>query len=355
MNDLHYAVVVGINRYPGIRDLTYARTDAEAFRDWLVSPQGGELPQENVLLVAATPLEEQGFASAAGARPKRSEVDIALRQVNQKVRDHVAQNPNDWDRTRLYLYASGHGIAPPTSQGAMLMADAERDVLGECIELARYSEWYEGCGVFRELVVLADTCRERAAGAPPGTLPPFNLCARPYGRITKVVGYATGVAEFAFEPVGADDPDDQRGYFTKALLEGLGGAAAVDSELGGITSETLAVYVRKAVEELTKDQQHAQILVEAGNPILLRPTQVIAQQRPRWKVSIALPAGYQGDVELRRGDHSVVERRAAAPAPWQVELEEGLYGVYSVNGAGATPFTNSGLFEVLAGDTNVRL
>jgi hypothetical protein len=354
VNDLHYAVVVGINRYPGIRDLTYARTDAEAFRNWLVSPKGGQLPEENVVLVAATAQEEEGFASAVRARPKRSEVDIALRQVNTSVREHVAQNPNDWDRTRLYLYASGHGIAPPTSQGAMLMADAERDVLGECIELARYGEWYEGCGVFRELVVLADTCRERVASAPPGTLPPFNLCARPYGRITKVIGYATGVAEFAFEPRAGDDPDQQRGYFTKALLEGLNGAAAVDPALGGITSETLAVYVRKAVEELTKDQQHAQILVEAGNPILLSQANG-GPVRPRWKITIALPAGFPGEIELRRGDHSVVEKRAAAETPWQVELEEGLYGVYALNGEGAPPLRNSGLFEVLAGDANVQL
>jgi hypothetical protein len=350
VNDLHYAVLVGINCYPGIRDLKYARTDAQAFREWLVSREGGGLPEQNVALVAATEQEEQNFADPFGARPKRNEVDIALRKFNQKVRDHVAQNPADWDKTRLYLYASGHGIAPPTGQGAMLMADAERDVLGECIELALYSQWYEGCGVFRELIIFADCCRERVAGAPPGTLPPFNLCPRPYGRTTKVIGYATGVAEFAFEPIAANDPDDQRGYFTKALLEGLRGAAAVDPDHGGITSETLAVYVRKTVEELTKDQQHAQILVEAGSPVLLRAANV--PTRPQRKITITLPGGVAGDVELRRGDHSVVERRAADQVPWEVELEEGLYGVYAVNGAGGPPL---GLFEVLAGDRSVRL
>lgn len=350
MNDLHYAVLVGINRYPGIRDLTYARTDAEAFRDWLVSAEGGALPEQNVALVAATPQEEQGFGDAAGARPKRSEVNVALRQFNQAVRERVAQNPADWDRTRLYLYASGHGIAPQTGQGALLMADADRDFLGESLELALYSQWYAGCGVFRELVVLADCCRERIAGAPPGPFPPFTQCARPYGRTTTVVGYATGVAELAFEPNPANNPDEHRGYFTKAVLDGLQGGAAVDPEQGGITSDTLGVYVRKAVEELTKDQQHAQIFVEAGDPIVLRPA--AAPARPHWKITIALPAGLAGDVELRRGDHSVVESRAANQTPWEVELEEGLYGVYSTNGAGVPPV---GLFEVLAGDANVRL
>jgi hypothetical protein len=278
-----------------------------------------------------------------------------LRKINQAVRERVAQNADDWDRTRLYLYVSGHGIAPPTSEGAILMADAERDVLGECIELSLYSRWYEGCGVFRELVVLADCCRERPKGAPPGTLPPFNLCQKPVGRTTRVVGYATGLAEFAYEPLEAENPDEQRGFFTRALLDGLTGAAAVDPDHGGITSETLAVYVTKAVEEMTKEQlvpQRAQILVEAGSPILLRATE--AQQRPRWKVTIALPAGFAGQAELRCGDNSVVETHAAG-TPWELELDEGLYGVSAVNGQNAPEFANGGLFQVLGRDTNVQL
>jgi uncharacterized caspase-like protein len=349
-NELHYAVLVGINRYPGIRDLTYARTDAEAFRDWLVSPEGGDLPEQNVALVAATPQEEQGFDDTAFARPKRGEVNAALARFNRAVREHIAQNSADWDKTRLYLYASGHGIAPQTSQGALLMADASRDVPGESIELALYSQWYEGCGHFRELVVLADCCRERFVGAPPGAFPPFSQCPRPYGRTTTAVGFATALAELAYEPNPANNPDDQRGYFTKAVLEGLRGGAAVDPQLGGITTETLGVYVRKTVEELTQDQQHAQILVEAGNPIVLRSA--AAPARPRWKITIALRAGLAGDVELRRGDHSVIETRAANQAPWEVELEEGMYGVYPANGAGAASI---GLFEVLGRDANVRL
>jgi hypothetical protein len=305
-----------------------------------------------VVLVTASPNEEQAFTGPGDARPKRSDVDLALRKLNQAIRQRVAQAAEDWDRTRLYIYVSGHGIAPPTNAGAVLMADAERDVLGECIELAMYGQWYESCGIFRELVVLADCCRERPRGAPPGMLPPFNLCQTPYGRTTRVLGYATGFGELAFEPLEAEHPDEQRGFFTKALLEGLRGAAAVDPDLGGITSETLAVYVTKAVEEMTKDQpvrQRAQILVEAGNPILLRATAV--QQRPRWTVTIALPAGFSGQAVLRDGDNSEIARHDAG-TPWQLELDEGLYGVFPPNGRNARPI---GLFEVLGGDTDVQL
>jgi hypothetical protein len=350
VNDLHYAVVVGINRYPGIRDLRYARTDAEAFRDWLVSPDGGRLPQENVVLVTATEDQEQTFTSALDARPTRTDVDRALRRINDTVRRRVSENAADWDRTRLYFYVSGHGIAPPTSQGALLMADAERDVLGESIELALYGQWYEGCGVFREVVIFADCCRERVPGAPPGRYPPFNLCSKPYGRITRLVGYATGLGELAFEPFEAEDPDKERGFFTRALLDALE-RAPVDPAAGGITSETLGPYVRQTVEELTKEApnpQLAKIVVEAGEPILLRPAQ--ASERARWKVTITLPAGFAGEAELLRGDRSLVERRSAAAGPWELQLEEGFYGVFPAGGA--QPLH---LFQVVGGDIDVRL
>jgi len=356
VNDLHYALLVGINRYPGISDLSYAREDAEAVRAWLVSKEGGQVPEDNVVLITATEQEERSFNGVLSARPKRTEVDLALREINKKVQEQIAHNGDQWDKTRLYVYVSGHGIAPTMSQGAVLMADAEPDAPGECVELALYGAWYEGCGVFHELVLISDCCRERLVGSPPGTAPPFRLCSRPFGRTTKIVGYATGLAEYAYEPRAAENPNDQRGFFTKALLDGLGGAAAIDPAVGGITSETLGVYVTKAVEELTKEQpvpQRAQMIVEAGTPILLRAVE--SAQRPRWHVTISLPAGFSGDAELRRGDRSVVETHAAGAGPWQVELEEGLYGVFPANGAAAPHFANDGLFQVLGGATSVQL
>ncbi len=46
------AVVVGISDYqdPGIPDLKYAHRDAEAFADWLRSPAGGSVPEDNIWL-----------------------------------------------------------------------------------------------------------------------------------------------------------------------------------------------------------------------------------------------------------------------------------------------------------------
>jgi KaiC/GvpD/RAD55 family RecA-like ATPase len=67
MNDLHFAVVVGIDLYPGIRNLNSARGDAQAFSDWLKDAAGGALPGANVQLI----LEQGPFDTAESAKPTR--------------------------------------------------------------------------------------------------------------------------------------------------------------------------------------------------------------------------------------------------------------------------------------------
>ena len=41
-----YAVVVGINKYPGISNLKGAENDAQAFKNWLVKKDGGDVSND---------------------------------------------------------------------------------------------------------------------------------------------------------------------------------------------------------------------------------------------------------------------------------------------------------------------
>jgi len=43
-----FAMVIGISKYKFVRPLTYADKDAEMFRDFLKSPAGGKLPEDNI-------------------------------------------------------------------------------------------------------------------------------------------------------------------------------------------------------------------------------------------------------------------------------------------------------------------
>jgi tetratricopeptide (TPR) repeat protein/uncharacterized caspase-like protein len=83
-----YAVIVGISKYQnaGIRELRFANRDAQMFSDYLTSPAGGSVPQENIRL-----LLDSTATNAA--------VYNALSWLTQTVQ------ANDL----VYFYFSGHG------------------------------------------------------------------------------------------------------------------------------------------------------------------------------------------------------------------------------------------------------
>lgn len=345
---------MGINRYPGYPDipLSFARSDAIAFRDWLIAADGGELPKENVRVVAASESEESKFSTGGDARPRRDEINRALAAVNREARTKAVK-PADREHTRLYIYLSGHGIAPPGGESALLMANAEDDLLGEYVEVSRYANWYVACGYFREVVIFADCCRQQLPGVPPANAPGLTECSEPAGQTLRFLGYATGLGELAAEAGGALNPDNGRGFFTRALLAGLRGAARDDN--GSVTSSGLATYVRKSVEELTRKtpvQQRVQVVGDLALPIVFRQA---APPRPMRKVRLRLPAGHAGQVQLLAGDLSVVGTWDPGSGDWSAELTEGLYQVAPAGPAMPNPFAAEGRFSVVGGDREVQL
>lgn len=250
MNDLHYAVVVGINRYPAISDLQAARGDAVRFRDWLIDSKGGDVPEDNVTLVTAT-AEQERTADFMSAVPTRENVDQALYRANIAVQRAIEARPEEeWEaarqRTRLYFFLAGHGFMTPPNSTALLMANAAFDLLGNHLAVGQYLDWYESSSPFREIVCFADCCRTSSGNGsmfPFG--PPFTTTAAALEKVDCFVGYATSQGDPAYEQQNAD-PDLARGHFTTALLDGLGGRSA--NRKGLITSDSLADYVVRHVE-----------------------------------------------------------------------------------------------------------
>ena len=83
-----YAVVIGISNYqdPLIPDLKYAHKDAEAFANWLLSPAGGSIPPENILL-------------HTNEKATNAQMILSL--------DWLIDNSKAGDRA--FIYFSGHG------------------------------------------------------------------------------------------------------------------------------------------------------------------------------------------------------------------------------------------------------
>jgi Caspase domain len=160
VNEHHYAVVLGINRYPGISDLAGPVNDASAFHRWVLDPKGGGLAEKNAWLVEASPAGLV-FNEPYEAEPKRWQIDRALEVAIAKARTDIGDDPDRWDRSRFYLFLAGHGIAPAGSDSALLTAEARRDAFGSNFDVRLHVDWMRRCADFREVVVFADCCRNR--------------------------------------------------------------------------------------------------------------------------------------------------------------------------------------------------
>ena len=352
--DLHYAIVVGINRYPGLpTSLRGPRNDAAEFCRWLRSPAGGNVPEANIRHVDVDPAT---VPELKGARPTRELVNDALGELIDAVSARVKANLLEWEHTRLYMYLSGHGIAPNAREAALLMANAASGRFGENIPAATYTQFFQDQQHFKELVVFADCCRTLKAQA---TIlpPPWDRVNVNRGQVRTVIGFAAGFAELAYEPTPEEeqDPDRARGYFTKALLEGLSGHAE-DPATHEITSETLSRYVRQRSIDLTKHKptpQEPPMYHDAAAPIVFRPPGA-APRAPSFDVTIDFGA-HAGTFVLSDGDGDEIARWTTNGTPWTIPLRNGLYEVRREDAVDGTGLANDGLFRVTGGERHVRL
>ena len=166
MNDLHFGVVIGINRYPAISDLNFAKSDAEDFYNWLIDPNLGAVPQENVILITTSDADMPPDTIRQDAKPIKEQVEDALFELWQLCNAHITNHPADWEKTRLYVFSSGHGIAPTPPEAALLMANAGAHHYGKNFPYNKYINFFRNAQPFKELVFFADFCRERVGNAP---------------------------------------------------------------------------------------------------------------------------------------------------------------------------------------------
>lgn len=359
MNKLHYGVVVGINCYPELRHLKFARKDAEDFYAWLTDPQGGAVPKGNVELITVPDEEVPKGLPRNQARPIKTQIEDALFKFRTDVDTHLADEPADWDKTRLYFFASGHGIAPNPDEAALLMADAGPNHHGKNFSSAKYLSFFQKGQFFKELVFFADCCRERVSNAPING-PDWTEVAGNNGELLTLRGFATYFGELAFEQQEQiADPDQLRGYFTKALLEGLRDAQGVDSEGRTIDSDSLARFVTQRVQELTvnlpKPQKPFFVLEPAIPRIVFKkniPVKTIDEVLTH-TVCLIFPANFKGKVNLFDGNHNLISSYEVGDSVWKIPLAKGIYRVKLAEGG--SPFAGDGFFEIIGAEKDVTL
>lgn len=218
------ALFVGVNAYtsPKVAKLEYAAKDATALAAFFKAHEGKSYSK-----VEATVLPNV----------KRTDVIKGLEWL------HKGSEESDVN----LLFLAGHG-ATIDQDFYYLAADGDPDDVRATgvskDDILRAIRSRKGA-----MVVMIDACYS-GSSASLGSVD-MNMLANQLGdQKLGVQFYASSSAR----QVSFERPEWGHGAFTRALLDGLGGAAD-SSKLGYIDTEELSLYIRRRVMNLTKDQQ----------------------------------------------------------------------------------------------------
>jgi len=255
--DERWAVVVGVSRYesPDIPDLEFARSDAEAIRDFLLSSSAGPFQEDHILFLA----DQRATGPAM-----REALFVFLQEA-------------DWDDL-VVIYFAGHGAPDPARPDNLYLLphDSELDALAS----TGFPMWDMKTAVRRQIaaervIVIADACH--SAGTQEGLTAAeesnpinggFSQLFTPSRRLSMTAADAN---EFSLEDVRWGG----HGVFTYFLLEGLQGAGDADGN-GIVTFSEVFDYVRQNVVQATEGRQNPQkaglgdvplAVVEEGTPV----------------------------------------------------------------------------------------
>ena len=225
-----FAMIMGISSYKYVRPLTYADKDAELFRDFLKSPGGGKLSEDNIYSLLNEQATLANFYSKGFQWLKAKKLQMG---------------------DRLFIYLAGHGDAIDEDQFFYLAydcnpaGDKNNYLVGGAIQLFNLkkkiaTETAKGVEVY----FIMDACR--TSELPGGTEGQnFLNTAVSEKKAGEVIMLATGAGQESLEDatIGAG-----HGLFTYYLVDGLSGVAdssgTVDNK---ITLEEIQKYVDKNV------------------------------------------------------------------------------------------------------------
>jgi hypothetical protein len=182
-------------------------------------------------------------AKKPSARPVQEEVDAAFNKLFTKVKAAPGR--------RLYFYFAGHGCSQSTNHLALIMANANLDLLNRSMSAPEYHEGLARRPLFKEHLIFYDCCRNydrRAVGRRPewSDVEPGAGTAE----VKQFIMYGAAFTQYANE---REVHTERRGLFTTALLEGLKGKAPAQvGDKWVVTTSSLKKYVAPRLEELAK-------------------------------------------------------------------------------------------------------
>src|ERR1700692_3387972 len=339
-----YALVVGINVYPGLTPLQGAENDAQAFYDWVTDPNGGRVDPKNALLLLSSKFTPPP-ADADDARPAKQQLEDFFTQIenNAQKNNLPAEGLGLKTGNRFWMFLSGHGFAPSLSLSGVLMANAQRNIPHNFAGMLWADRLYEG-GWFDDVILFQDACRERF---PASDLTPPTLAKRdaPNGQTRRrFYAFSAKDKKLSKEIPMPQDGNKVRGVFSVTLLQGL--RLARDPQTGSITTPQVRSYLQANMKtlltpaDLTDDEIANMPEVFESEPfdlVAAPPPPPVSDFPVQIQVSTPGGAGKILAADLTK----IVAQANPAPAVWPLRLPRGLYKV-AVDGAGEQNFQITG-------------
>jgi len=241
-----FAVVIGISHYAKgdgqINDLQYADRDASSMMEFLRSPAGGGVLEQDALLL----LNEKA--------------------TTQNVRNALftfLTKPQEQDSVVVYI--AGHGAPDPHDPRNLylLTADSKPDDMGgTAFPMWQLQDVFERVLKAKRVLTFADTCHSYGfSGQRSGAKRENNLINQYLQRYAstgqRAVITASDISESSFEDVKWGDG---HGVFTYFLLRGLNGEADKNHD-GVVTAGELFAYLQQSVRQATAEKQNPRAMV----------------------------------------------------------------------------------------------
>jgi len=256
MADSDRAVVVGISVYPDFTTLEGPENDAADFYEWLLDPNGGNVPERKITRVLSSTFQV-GNGAPLRRQPDACDVERPFHDLQREAVDPRTGIATKLGR-RLYIYLAGHGVGLPFSNdpertdAALLTADATNWSAPNV--LARmHALYFLNAGIFDEIAVFMDCCRKEYSRLVP-RLPAYIDVSTIEGAVGKRRAFFAYATEWAGTARERMIDGKQRGVFTAALLRGLRHGA--DNQ-GKVTSDSLRAYLYNRMASLLTPEERA--------------------------------------------------------------------------------------------------
>ena len=249
-----FAVVIGISHYDKgngggqINDLQYADRDAQSMLDFLKSPAGGSVTDDDSLLLLNQ--------------------DATTQSVRHALYSFLTR-PQEQDTVVIYI--AGHGAPDPLDPRNLylLTADSKPDDMGgTAFPMWQLQDVFDRVLKAKRVLTFADTCHSYGFSglrAGTGSKTANNLVNQYLQRYAskgqRAVITASDISESSFEDAKWGDG---HGVFTYYLLRGLKGEADLNHD-GVVTAGELFSYLQQSVRQATDGKQNPRAVVGITN------------------------------------------------------------------------------------------